>query len=118
MPVFSFGERKNALSKSSGLSSSQTLSSFCQNANTPSPRFASLITSANGRRPPVAAATGGAPGGRRPEAAALGAGAPAVLTVLSVVHPASAATAAAAARALARARRNMGMRQVLGEAGG
>ena len=69
MPVFSFGERKNRRLKSSGLSSSQTLSSFCQTVRTPSLRRASLMTSANGRSPPGATATGGAPGGRRPDAA-------------------------------------------------
>src|SRR5947208_5080651 len=123
MPVFSFGERKNGLLKSSGLSSSHTLSSFCQNANTPSPRFASLITSANGRRPPLAATTGGAPGGRRPDAAALGAvalaggldaaalgaAAPALLTLFSVVQPPSAATAAARVKARAGVRWSMGI---------
>ena len=39
MPVFSFGERKNGWLKSSGLSSSQTLSSFCQTVSRPSLRL-------------------------------------------------------------------------------
>src|SRR5689334_13894156 len=84
MPVFSFGDRKNGLLKSSGLSSSQTLSSFCQNANTPSLRLASLMTSANGRGPPVAATTGGAPGGLSPDAAPPGPVAPLGADALAV----------------------------------
>ena len=55
MPVLVFGERKNGWPKSPGLSSIQTLSSFCQSENRPSMRVASLTTSANGRRPLAAA---------------------------------------------------------------
>src|SRR3954452_21653054 len=131
MPVFSFGERKNGWLKSSGLSWSQTLSSFCQKASTPSLRFASLMTSANGRKPPLAATIGGAPGGRRPEAAppgpidpvgadAPGAGAAAPVTnVWKVVQPVSTTLAATTKpRARPGVRLNVGMREVLGKASG
>src|SRR3954452_1303428 len=132
MPVLSFGERKNRRLKSSGLSSSQTLSSFCQTVNMPSLRRASLITSVNGRRPPGAATTGGAPGGRRPEAAppgpiaAVGADAaepgPAAagpLAVCKVVQPVSTAPAAArtASARPGEKRKKVGIREVLGEKG-
>ena len=77
MPVVSFGDRKNGWLKSSGRSSSQILSSFCQNVNSPSIRFASLITSANGRSAPGAAADRrGAGRHARPEAAPPGPTAP------------------------------------------
>ncbi len=107
MPVLSLAERKNGWLRSSGRSSSQILSSFCQKAIVASVRLASLITSANGRSAPGAAATGGAPGGRRPEAAPPGPTAPVgaeappagagaaepVTKVWKVVQPPSAAAA-------------------------
>ena len=49
------GDRKNGLLKSSGLSSIQTLSSFCQSAIRPSICLASLITVANAGGWPAAA---------------------------------------------------------------
>src|SRR4051812_38250061 len=107
MPVFSLVERKNGWFRSSGRSSSQTLSSFCQKAIAASVRLASLTTSANGRSAPGEAAIGGAPGGRRPEAAPPGPTAPVgaeappegagaaepVTKVWKVVQPPSAAAA-------------------------
>src|SRR5437764_957747 len=49
MPVLSLGDRKNGWFRSNGLSSIQTLSSFCQRVNRPSMRVASLMISAKGR---------------------------------------------------------------------
>src|SRR5438874_10684587 len=80
MPVLIFGDMKNGWSRSLGFSSSQTLSSFCQTLNRPSVRLASLMISANGRKPPGAGAA--ALGADTPLAAALaprGADAPAAL---------------------------------------
>ena len=127
MPVLNLLERKNGWFRSSGRSSSQTLSSFCQKASAASVRLASLTTSANGRSEPGAAATGGAPGGRRPEAAPPGpvappgaeappAGAKAaepVTKVWMVVQPPSAATARIRPEARAGETRRAGMRWTL-----
>jgi hypothetical protein len=60
MPVLALGDRKNGVSRSLGLSSIQTLSSFCQRVSRPSIWCASLITSAKGRRPLAAAAAAAA----------------------------------------------------------
>src|SRR4051812_29826710 len=125
MPVFSLVERKNGWFRSSGRSSSQTLSSFCQKAIAASVRLASLMTSAKARSAPGAAATGGAPGGRRPEAAPPGPTAPVgaeappagtgaaepVTKVWNVVQPASAATATISPEARAGETRRAGMRK-------
>src|SRR2546427_849631 len=85
MPVLAFGERKNGWPKSPGLSSIQTLSSFCQSENRPSMRVASFTTSANGRRPLAAARAAevlaGVLRGADSAAAARGAGVIVALTV-------------------------------------
>src|SRR5689334_20718037 len=68
MPVAIFGDRKNGLPKSSGLSSIQAFSSRCHKVKRPSIFFASLMTIAKG----CALGAGGPPGcgvpGGTPEA--------------------------------------------------